>query len=79
MLDIIKLIWEFVLLFGEFIFDICRTLYDIFGVLFVMVVSFIIMICVFWVFGGLQDNYEEHVKYKNFKNLDKISKNLDKK
>ena len=76
--DVLKLIWEFVLLFVEFFSEIIKILYQEFGVGFIILVAVVFMFCMIWVFCGLQDSYEEHVKYENFKNIGKISNNLDK-
>lgn len=77
MLEALKVLFEFVKIFFEFISEICGILYDVFGVFFVMAVVLIVLICLWWVFGGLGDSHEEARAYQNFKNIEKMARNSD--
>lgn len=78
MWEYFKVAWIFIKLILEFICGICESLYENYGVGFIIAAVLVIITCIFCVFGGLIDNYEEYRKQRNYKNLVEIAKKLNK-
>lgn len=78
MLEALKVFWEIAVVLFDAIVGICSNLYDVFGVWFIAASVIVVFICIASVFGGLIDDYPEYRKQHNYKNLEKISKKIDK-
>lgn len=74
--EVLYSLWDLTKTFFEIVWYLITSMYETFGIWFIIwgiIISFICYVCVF---GGLIDDYDEYRKQKNMKNLDDINRKL---